>query len=188
MKKLVLLAVSAALIAGGCGKKDKVNEAANKVADKVEKTTDAAVNKAGETKDAVMDKASETKDAVMDKAGETKDAVMDKAGDMKDGYGSDSGHMDSKLSEADHALMMKSCMDDEKTKEVCGCALSAMNDGLSKETLGVLVQSTKVESADGPEAGQAYLENNLNQTQAMEFFGVMPKLMECDPSMAEGLQ
>lgn len=166
MKKLVILAASVALIAGGCGKKDKVSDAANKAADKVEKTTDAAVNKAGETKD----------------------AVMDKAGEMKEGYGSDSGHMDSKLSKADHALLMKSCLDEEKSKEICGCALSAMDDGLSKETLAVLVQSTKVENSDGAEAGQAYLENNLDQAQAMEFFGVMPKLMECDPSMAEGLQ
>ncbi len=162
MKKMIMLAASFAILAGACGKKDKVEEAATKVDNVAEK---------------VVEKATDAKDMASEAAKETTEA-----------YGSDSDHMKSKFSAADHELMMKSCIDEGKSKEICGCAMTAMNEGLSKETLGVLVQSTKVELADGAEAGQEYLTNNLNQSQQMEFFGIMPKLVECDPTILDSME
>lgn len=158
MKKAIMLTAAVAIMAGACGKKDKVEEAANKVDNAAEK---------------VVEKATKAKEAVA----ETTDA-----------YGSGSDHMDSKISKADHELLMKSCLDEGKTKEVCGCLMTATVDGLKAETLNVIVAGTKVELSDGAEAGEAYLAENMTQDQMMEFFGVMPKLMECDPTIADSMQ
>ncbi len=188
MKKLLLLTASMALIAGGCGAKDKVDTS------KVENAAEKVAAKAGDAKDAMVEKAGDAKEAVADKMGDAKDAMTDKMDDAKDygsgekeeSHGSDSAHMD--FSDADRKMMVKSCVDDgQMSAEGCACSVKVMEGGLSKETLMVVVNATKVAAKDGDAAGEKYMMDNMSQAQGMEFFGVMPKLMECDPKMADVL-
>ncbi len=176
MKKLILLTASLALIAGGCGAKDKVDTS------KVENAAEKVAEKAGDAKEAVAEKAGAAKDAMTDKMADAKESYG--SGEKEESHGSDSAHMD--LTQADRDLMVKSCEDDgQMSAEGCACSVKVMEDGLSKETLMVVVNATKVAAKDGDAAGEKYMMDNMSQAQGMEFFGVMPKLMECDPKMAD---
>lgn len=177
MKNLVIIAASVALIAGGCGKKDKVEDAAGKVAEKVETTADAAAKKAGDMKDKVAEK--------VDGAKESYGSDSEKEA-AKESYGSDSGHMEGKLSDADRKMMTDKCLDEETiSAEGCACTVKVMESGLSEDTLGVFLTASKLDQEKGAGAGDAYLQANMTDTRGMEFFGIMPKLVDCDPAWAE---
>jgi len=187
MKKLVLFTASLALIAGGCGKKDKIDTS------KVENAAEAVAEKAENAKNAVAEKAGDAKDAVADKMGDAKDAMTDKMDGAKESYGSGEkeeshGSDTAKISKAEREMMVKSCVDDgQLSAEGCVCSVKVMEGGLSKETLMIMVNSTKIAAKDGDAAGEKYLTENMTDAQGMEFFGVMPQLMQCDPEMAKQL-
>lgn len=164
MKKLIILAAGFALVAGACGSKDKVDAAAEKAAAKVEN-------------------AAET---VADKAGEAKDAMVDKAKEATESYGSDSEHM-ANMSHSE--ILSKSCTNDgDLSAKDCACTVKVMTDNLSAGTLTVFATGTKIKMADGEEAGNKYMMDNMSQENAAEWFGVQPKLMQCSPEVAKLLQ
>jgi len=174
MKKLVILAASFALVAGACGKKDKVEGAGDAVAEKVEVATDAATEKAMDAKDSAKSYGSGEKEA---------------AKEATESYGSGKKEsMAGKLSDGDRDAMLTSCMAEGQSKEICGCNIKVVEGGLSEETLAVLVKSSKIAEADGEAAGEKYMTENMSQAQGVELFGIMPQLMECDPSMADKMQ
>lgn len=169
MKKVIILAATVALFAGACGKKDKVEEAANKADNVAEK---------------VVEKATDAKNAVVEGSKDTAEAYG--SGDKKESYGSDSDHMGN-LTEASYKALNQACLDEGKSAEICACSTKAVS-GLKTTTIDKLVQSVKAQAEGGAEAGDNYLRENLTQAEGLEIFGVTPKLMECDPSLAEAMQ
>jgi len=142
MKKLILVAATAALIAG-CGKKD---------AEEVKTDSETVVAEVTET--------------VETKTEEVVEAAT------------------SGLSADARKAMMESCEEEGQTAEACGCTIKVMEDGLSEETLALIAKAAMM---DDDAASEKFMQDNMTEAQGMEFFGIMPGLMECDPNFMENM-
>jgi len=170
MKKLIILAATTALIASGCGKKDKSN-------------VDSAVDNTKAAAESVKNSASDAAAKVEKTADSAKDA-----GQEAYGSGTKDGGSDAALGSADRKFLVESCEAEGQSNEACECSVKAMEDGLSSETMKVMLKSARLAETDGDAAGEEYMLSNLGPDNQAEFFAVMPALMACDPSMLEKLQ
>jgi len=171
MKKLIILAATTALIAGGCGKKEK---AETKMDDAKVEMTDAAEKTMGsDTKESTY--GSDSKEKTAGSATEESTYGSDSA---EKTAGSGTETTSNGLSAGDRTMMVDSCVKDGTSQEVCACTVGKMEESLSDDAMNLLVKIVKTE-ASGDEAAAMELMTGAPQAQGMEIMTAMMAAESC---------
>ena len=129
MKKILILAATTALIAGGCGGKDDAKTEA---------------------------KAEEAKVEMTEAATDTAEKMDTKA---EEAYGSGTEGSAEGMSAEDREVMMAGCTSEGGTEEACGCVIDAMEETLSPGTLQMMIDGSRAEANGNEEAAAEIMSN-----------------------------